>query len=188
MDREYAANTFVVMTMELSREASGFTVASVAALGVRGDGWQPQWRVHARVGTAPEAASGADAQIVWASSAGSALAAVEQKITTAPHVAVTRLGGGSVEAAMVRAERASCPRLASLTMWDALRLAQISCPAVTEPSESTLAAALRVPYPKRGAPVTQMVWALSQMCRTSIEQGVIAGRCSGPVQERLFDE
>ncbi|MGN9822077.1 hypothetical protein ACTMUQ_43230 [Streptomyces sp. SD11] len=142
-DREYAAYTFVVVGLELARQAGQFDVAAVAALAVRGEDWTPQWRVHARVGSAPEGPSGATEEgspVVWAESAADALAAVERKLTNDPHVVVASLG--TVEAGIFRAQRASCPQMASQVVWDALRLAQIACPSVTEPAESTLPDAL----------------------------------------------
>ncbi|GAA3086088.1 hypothetical protein GCM10020000_85840 [Streptomyces olivoverticillatus] len=55
MDREYAACTFVVVGLELSRHAG---VTGVAALAAQGEEWRPQWRVHARVAAAEETAGG----------------------------------------------------------------------------------------------------------------------------------
>lgn len=211
MDREYAACRFVVVGVELVRQAGQFDVTAVAALAVQGEDWTPQWRVHARVGSAPEGPPGAAEEshsVVWAESAADALAAVERKLTNDPHVVVARLG--SVESAVFWAQRASCPRLASQVIWDALRLAQIACPSVTEPAESTLAAALGVNLPGRRAPLTQAVWATSEICRRAVAQGVAAGRwatlrqiedlvgkrpppvepeylSTGPVQESLFE-
>lgn len=211
MDREYAACRFVVVGLELARQAGQFDVTAVAALAVQGEDWAPQWRMHARVGPAPEGPPGATEEshsVVWAESAAEALAAVDRKLTSDPHVVVARLG--TVEAAVFRAQRASCPRLASQVVWDALRLAQIACPSVTEPAESTLAAALGVGLPSRGAPLTQAVWATSEICRRAVAQGVAAGRWgtlrqiddlvgkrpppvepeylpTGPVQESLFE-
>ncbi|MFD9793712.1 hypothetical protein ACFWXK_22510 [Streptomyces sp. NPDC059070] len=209
MDREYAACTFVVVGLELSRRGGPYGVSGVAALAARGDGWVPQWRVHARV-AAPE--EGADCApqggLVGAASVGAAMAEVERRLTGAPHVVVARLGG--VEAATFWEHRASCPRLASLVVWDAMRLAQIACPAVAEPSEKSLAAALGVDLPGAGSLLTQRVWATSEICRRAVVQGVVAGRWSslrqvedlvgtrprpveehllpsGPVQESLFD-
>jgi len=212
MDREYAACRFVVVGLELARQAGQFDVTAVAALAVQGEDWTPQWRVHARVGPVPEGPPGAAEEshsvVVWAESAAEALAAVERKLTSDLHVVVARLG--TVEAAVFRAQRASCPRLASQVVWDALRLAQIACPSVTEPAESTLAAALGVDLPGRRAPLTQAVWATSEICRRAVAQGVTAGRWAtlrqidnlvgkrpppveqeflptGPVQESLFE-
>jgi hypothetical protein len=147
--------------------------------------------------------------VVWTESVADALAVIERKLTSDPHVVVARLG--TVEAAVFRAQRASCPRLASQVVWDALRLAQIACPAVQEPAESTLASALGVDLPDRRAPLTQAVWATSEICRRAVVQGVAAGRWAtlrqiddlvgrrpppvepeymptGPVQETLFDD
>ena len=59
MDREYTACRFVVMSLELARQAGQFDVTGVAALAVQGEDWAPQWRVHARVGPAPLRPSGA---------------------------------------------------------------------------------------------------------------------------------
>ncbi|MFJ4623624.1 hypothetical protein [Streptomyces sp. NPDC088812] len=210
MDGEYAACRFVVVGLELAREAGKFDVLGVAALALLGAEWTPQWRVHARVGPVQEPVSSAadPSAVVWVESAADALAAVERKLTAGPHVVVARLG--QVEAGIFRMHRASCPRLASQVIWDALRLAQIACPSVAEPSESALASALGVELPHRQAPLTQAVWATAEICRRAVAQGVAAGRWSSlrqigdlvgkqqppveaeflpahPVQEALFD-
>ncbi|MET7487671.1 hypothetical protein [Streptomyces sp. NPDC005538] len=175
MDREYIACRFVVVGLELARRAGQFEVSGVAALAVQGEGWAPQWRVHARVGPAPQPPPGAErVEVVWVESAAEALAAVERRLTADPHVVVARLG--QVEAGIFRVHRASCPRLASQVVWDALRLAQIACPSVAEPSEFALASALGVELPDRQAPVTRAVWATSEICRRAVAQGVAAGR------------
>lgn len=179
MDREYIACRFVVVGLELARQAGQFEVRGVAALAVQGEGWAPQWRVYARVGPAPQLSPGVEAgaertSVVWVDSAADALAAVERRLTADPHVVVARLG--QVEAGIFRVHRASCPRLASQVIWDALRLAQIACPSVAEPSESALASALGVELPDRQAPVTRAVWATSEICRRAVAQGVAAGR------------
>jgi hypothetical protein len=177
MDREYTACRFVVVGLELARQARQFDVTGVAALAVQGEDWAPQWRVHARVGPAPQSPSAPGSErssVVWVESAADALAVVERRLTADPHVVVARLG--QVEAGIFRVHRASCPRLASQVIWDALRLAQIACPSVAEPSESALASALGVELPDRQAPLTQAVWATSEICRRAVAQGVTAGR------------
>ncbi|MER6125928.1 hypothetical protein ABT173_25535 [Streptomyces sp. NPDC001795] len=177
MDREYTACRFVVVGLELARQAGQFDVTGVAALAVQGEDWAPQWRVHARVGPAPQSPSAPGSErssVVWVESAADALAVVERRLTADPHVVVARLG--QVEAGIFRVHRASCPRLASQVIWDALRLAQIACPSVAEPSESALASALGVELPDRQAPLTQAVWATSEICRRAVAQGVTAGR------------
>ncbi|MFE6273960.1 hypothetical protein ACFVQ9_34805 [Streptomyces goshikiensis] len=208
MDREYAACMFVAVGLELSRRSGPYGVTGVAALAAHGDGWAPQWRVHARVAAAEDVESAPRDGLVWADSVGAALAEVERRLAGTPHVVVARLGG--VESATFWEHRASCPRLASLVVWDAMRLAQIACPAVAEPSEKSLAAALGVDLPGPGSLLTQRVWATSEICRRAVLQGVVAGRWStlrqvedlvgkrprpveehllpsGPVQESLFD-
>ncbi|TXS74331.1 hypothetical protein EAO69_14380 [Streptomyces sp. me109] len=112
--------------------------------------------------------------MVWVESAADALAVVERKLTADPHVVVARVG--QVEAGIFRVHRAACPRLASQVVWDALRLAQIACPSVAEPSESALASALGVELPDRRSPFTRAVWATSEICRRAVSQGVSAGR------------
>lgn len=174
MDREYAACTFVVVGLELSRHAG---VTGVAALAAQGEEWRPQWRVHARVAAAEETAGAApQSGFTRADSVGAALGEVERKLTPAPHVVVARLG--AMEASTFWEHRASCPRLASLVVWDAMRLAQIVCPAVAEPSEVSLASALGVALPGPGSLLTQRVWATSEICRRALAQGVAAGRWS----------
>ncbi|WP_405775705.1 hypothetical protein [Streptomyces sp. NBC_01538] len=211
MDREYAMCRFVVVGLELTRQSGQFDVAAVAALAVQGEDWTAQWRVHARVGTAPEASAPSAAErhpVVWAESAADALAVIERKLTPDPHVVVARLG--TVEAGVFRTHRAACPRLASQVVWDSLRLAQLACPSVKELSESALASALGVGLPDRHAPLTEAVWATSEICRRAVAQGVAAGRWgtlrqiddlvgkrpppvepeylpTGPVQESLFE-
>ncbi|MFI0813826.1 hypothetical protein [Streptomyces echinatus] len=177
MDREYTACKFVVVGLELARHTGQFDVNGVAALAVKGEDWAPQWRVHARVSPAPQSPSvpGSDGtSVVWVESAADALAAVERRLTADPHVVVARLG--QVEAGIFRVHRASCPRLASQVIWDALRLAQIACPSVAEPSESALASALGVELPDRRAPLTRAVWATSEICRRAVAQGAAVGR------------
>ncbi|MFE4263283.1 hypothetical protein [Streptomyces sp. NPDC056883] len=209
MDRDFEACTFVAVGLELVREFGTVRVAGVAALAVKGVAWTPQWRVHARVAGAGEVAGPApDGGVVWTDSVGKALAEVERRLTVTPHVVVARLG--AVEAATFWEHRAFCPRLASLMVWDALRLAQIACPSVAEVSEKTLAAALGVGLPGAGSVLTHRVWATSEICHRAVVQGVVAGRWSalrqvedlvgrrprpveehllptGPVQESLFE-
>lgn len=211
MDREYAACTFVVVGLELSRQTGELAVSGAAALAVRAEDWLPLWRVHAQVGIGADEADRTRAEsrdVVRCGSLGEALAVIDRRITEAPHVAVARLG--RMEAATFWEQRASCPRLASLVLWDAMRLAQIACPAVAEPSEAALASALGIGLPERGAPVTRAVWATSEICRRALQQGISAGRWatfrqvedlvgrrprpveehylpSGPVQDSLFD-
>ncbi|WP_327258140.1 hypothetical protein [Streptomyces sp. NBC_01244] len=209
MDRDFEACTFVVVGLELVREFGTVRVASVAALAIQGTGWTPQWRVHARVAGAAEVAKPAsEREDVSAGSVGAALAEIERRLTETPHLVVARLG--AVEAATFWEHRAFCPRLASLMVWDAMRLAQITCPSVAEVSEQTLAAALGVDLPGAGSALTQRVWATSEICHRAVARGVAAGRWStlrqvedrvgrrprpveehflptGPVQESLFD-
>ncbi|MFF5488611.1 hypothetical protein [Streptomyces virginiae] len=209
MDRDFEACTFVVVGLELVRDLRVVRVAGVAALAVQGAGWTPQWRVHARVAGAEEVAGPApEGGGVCADSVGASLSEVERRLTVTPHVVVARLG--SVEAATFWERRAFCPRLASLMLWDAMRLAQIACPSVAEVSEKTLASALGVGLLGAGSVLTQRVWATSEICRRALARGVAAGRWStlrqvedlvgrrprpveqhllptGPVQESLFD-
>ncbi|GGU37725.1 hypothetical protein GCM10010289_68310 [Streptomyces violascens] len=209
MDREFDACTFVVVGLELSRRIGELKVAGVAALAAQGEGWRSQWRVHARVAAAADDADSArQGNSVRVESVGAALAEVERRLTGSPHVVVARLG--RTEASVFWEHRTSCPRLASLVVWDAMRLAQLACPAVAEPSEQSLASALGVALSGPGSSLTQKVWATSEIYRRALVQGLAAGRWStlrqvedlvgkrprpveehlmpsGPVQEGLFD-
>ncbi len=176
MDRDFEVTRFVALGVELSRRAEGFAVTGLAAQSVQGRGWQPQWRILAHVSapSAEPAPSVSDDATVWASSVGDALALVERKLVPTHHVLVVRQIG--TVTSTVWAERASCPRLASLVTWDALRLAQLACPWIAEPSEAALADALAVRLPRREAGAAQAVLATSQICQRAIERGAMDGR------------
>ncbi|KOT64394.1 MULTISPECIES: hypothetical protein [Streptomyces] len=179
MDREFEAAVFVTVGLELARRAGGFAVTGVAAQAVRGRGWQPQWRTLVGVGVPPVGSAAGQPggrATAWVDSTGAALAVVEQRVTSEHHVLVVRKTGSVT--ATLWTERASCPRLASLAEWDALRLAEVACPWVTELSEAALARALDVALPSRDAGVAQQVLATSQICRRALERGAADGRWS----------
>lgn len=180
MDAEFGFTTFVVVDVELRRRPGGLVPAAVAALALSGADFQPLWRVHREIREEPHSS--------WKKprpprlphelpegSAGLALREIERHVTAQPHRIVAALG--FIEASLLHSERAACPRLASLTRWDAVELARIACPGV-EGGLEQLAQHMGVPLHPGRRPATQEAWAVAQMFRRAVECGAAAGRWS----------
>ncbi|MFI6287626.1 hypothetical protein ACIBCM_23255 [Streptomyces sp. NPDC051018] len=180
MDAEFSSTTFVVLDVELHSQLGGLVPTAVAALALSGKDWRPLWRVHRdiqeertlfseepRLPRLPHDLPGG--------SAGLALREVERHLTAQPHRIVAALG--FIEAALLHNERAACPRLASLTLWDAVALARRVCPGVEgglEPLGQNLGVHLR---PGR-RPATQEAWVVTQVFQRAVERGAIESRWS----------
>ncbi|WP_424862963.1 hypothetical protein [Streptomyces sp. MMS24-I29] len=180
MDAEFGSTTFVVVDVELRRQPGGPVPAAVAALALSGADFQPLWRVHQEIREEPHSS--------WKKprpprlphelpdgSAGLALREIERHVTTQPHRIVAALG--FIEASLLHNERAACPRLASLTRWDAVELARRACPEV-EGGFEQLAQNLGVPLGPGRRPATQEAWAVAQLFQRAVERGAAAGRWS----------
>lgn len=180
MDAEFGSTTFVVVDVELRRQPGGPVPAAVAALALSGADFQPLWRVHQEIREEPHSS--------WKKprpprlphelpdgSAGLALREIERHVTERPHRIVAALG--FIEASLLHTERAACPRLASLTSWDAVELARTACPGVGGGLEE-LAQHLGVPLHPGRWPATQEAWVVAQVFRHAVERGAAAGRWS----------
>ena len=180
MDAEFRSTTFVVFDVELRSQLGGPVPAAVAALALSGTDWQPLWRVHLditedRLLSSEKPRPPRLPHELPEGSAGLALREIERHLTTQPHRIVTAVG--LVEAALLRNERAACPRLASLTLWDAVALAQRACPDV-EGGLEPLARKLGVQLRPGRRPATQEAWAVAQVFQRAVERGALAGRWS----------
>ncbi|MEE1805836.1 hypothetical protein [Streptomyces sp. BE133] len=180
MDAEFGSTTFVVVDVEMRRQPGGLVPAAVAALALSGADFEPMWRVHREIGE--------EAHSSWKKprpprlphelpdgSAGLALREIERRVTERPHRIVAALG--FIEASLLHTERAACPRLASLTRWDAVELARRACPGV-EGGLEELAQHLGVPLHPGRRPATQEAWVVAQVFRQAVECGAAAGRWS----------
>ncbi|MFE1190038.1 hypothetical protein [[Kitasatospora] papulosa] len=180
MDAEFGSTTFVVVDVEMHRQPGGLVPAAVAALALSGADFEPVWRVHREINEEPHSS--------WKKprpprlphelpegSAGLALREIERGVTDRPHRIVAALG--FIEASLLHAERAACPRLASLTRWDAVELARRACPGV-EGGLEELAHHLGVPLHPGRRPATQEAWVVAQVFRQAVERGATAGRWS----------
>ncbi|MDQ0408820.1 hypothetical protein ABVB69_32530 [Streptomyces sp. NPDC000349] len=180
MDAEFGSTTFVVVDVEMRRQPGGLVPAAVAALALRGEDFQPLWRVHQEIREEHHSS--------WKKprpprlphelsegSAGLALREIERYVTKGPHRIVAALG--LIEASLLHNERAACPRLASLTQWDAVELARTACPGV-EGGFEELAQHLGVPLHPGRRPATQEAWAVAQVFRHAVERGAAASRWS----------
>ncbi|MFG3552396.1 hypothetical protein [Streptomyces sp. NPDC047725] len=108
-------------------------------------------------------------------SAGLALREVELHVHGA--AAPDRRRSCLIEASLLHNERAACPRLASMSRWDAVELARGVCPDV-EGGFEQLAQNLGVPLGPGRRPATQEAWAVAQMFQRVVERGAAAGRWS----------
>ncbi|MFE5859690.1 hypothetical protein [Streptomyces virginiae] len=180
MDADFSATTFVVLDFELRNQLGGPVPVAVAALALSGQDWRPLWRVHEAIGGERTLSSEKPRaprlpHELPEGSAGLALRQVERRLTEQPHRIVAALG--VIEAALLRSDRAAAPRLASLTLWDAVSLARRVCPDVEgglEPLARSLGVAL-VPG-RRSA--TGEVWAVAEVFRRAVERGATSGRWS----------
>ncbi|MFI1700345.1 hypothetical protein ACH419_30790 [Streptomyces bobili] len=180
MDAEFSSTTFVVFDVELRSQLGGPVPAAVAALALSGKDWQPLWRVHVDILEERTLSSERPRpprlpHELPEGSAGLALQEIERHLTAQPHRIVAALG--FVEAALLRNERAACPRLASLTLWDAIALARRACPDVEgglEPMAQKLGVKLRAGR----RPATEEASAVSQVFQRAVERGATAGRWS----------
>jgi hypothetical protein len=177
-DATWRGTVFVIIDVDLHMQPGGPVPVGVAALAVRGGDWVKLWRLHETVTSgSPVSLSGADQSIgrqgrPAEGSAGAALAGIESRLTNGEHRVVAAVG--FAEAALIRAERAHCPRLASLVMWDALRLAQLAYPTVQGGLEEH-ARNLDIPVGSGRRPVTQEVWVTAELFRRTVERGVMSG-------------
>lgn len=180
MDAEFGCTTFVVVDVEMRRQPGGLVPAAVAALALSGPDFQPLWRVHQEIRE--------ELHSSWKKprpprlphelpegSAGLALREIERHVTAQPHRIVAALG--FIEASLLHTERAACPRLASLTRWDAVELARTACPGV-EGGFEELARYLGVRLSPGPRPATQEAWAVAQVFRHAVERGAAADRWS----------
>jgi hypothetical protein len=180
MDAEFSSTTFVVFDVEMRSQLGGPVPAAVAALALSGEDWQPLWRVHREICEERTLSSEKPRpprlpHELPEGSAGLALREIERHVTARPHRIVAALG--FIEAALLRNERAACPGLASLTLWDAVALARRACPGV-EGGLEPLAQYLGVPLRPGRRPATQEVWVVAQMLQRAVERGAVAGRWS----------
>ncbi|MGW4200915.1 hypothetical protein [Streptomyces sp. NPDC004726] len=180
MDAEFSSTTFVVFDVELRSQLGGPVPVAVAALALSGKDWQPLWRVHRDICEERTLSSEKPRpprlpHELSEGSAGLALQEIERHLTAQPHRIVAALG--FIEAALLRNERATCPRLASLTLWDAVALARKACPDV-EGGLEPLAQKLGVNLHPGRRPATQEAWAVAQVFQRAVERGAIAGRWS----------
>lgn len=179
IDAEFGSTTFVVVDVELRRQHGGPVPAAVAALALSGTDFQPLWRIYREIREEPRSS--------WKprpprlphelpeGSAGLALREIERYVTERPHRIVASLG--FIEGSLLHIERAACPRLASLTRWDAVELARAACPGVGGGLEE-LAQHLGVALPPGRRSATQEAWAVAQVFRHAVERGAAAGRWS----------
>ncbi|MEU1824120.1 hypothetical protein ABZ502_17040 [Streptomyces abikoensis] len=180
MDADFRATTFVFIDVELRSQIGGPVPAAVAALALGGKDGQPLWRVHREIHEDRTLSSEKPRpprlpHELPEGSSGLALREIERHLTTQPHRIVAALG--IIEAALLRNERAACPHLASLTLWDTLALARRACPGV-EGGIEPLARSLGVHLRPGRRPATQEAWAVSQIFQRAVERGAIAGRWS----------
>ncbi|MFF8992469.1 hypothetical protein ACF09H_21540 [Streptomyces sp. NPDC014983] len=178
MDAEFGSTTFVVVDVEMRRQPGGLVPAAVAALALSGADFQPLWRVYQEICEEPHSSwkKPRSPRLPHELSEGSAgLALLEMHVTAQPHRIVAALG--FIEASLLHTERAACPRLASLTRWDAVELARTVCPGVGGGLEE-LARHLGVPLHPGPRPATQEAWAVAQVFRHAVERGAAAGRWS----------
>ncbi|MFM9462733.1 hypothetical protein ACKI1K_07745 [Streptomyces scabiei] len=180
MDAEFSSTTFVVFDVELRSQLGGPVPAAVAALALSGKDWQPLWRVHRDIREERTLSSERPRpprllHELPEGSAGLALLEIERHLTAQPHRIVAALG--FIEAALLRNERAACPRLASLTLWDAVALARRACPEV-EGGLEPLAQKLGVNLRPGRRPATEKASAVSQVFQRAIERGATRGRWS----------
>lgn len=180
MDAEFNSTTFVIIDVELRSRLGGPVPVAVAALALDGADWRSLWRVHRviseeRTLTSEKPRAPRLPDELPPGSAGLALREIQQYVTERPHRMVAALG--VIEAAVLRSERAACPRLASLTLWDALALARRACPGIAGGLEP-LARSLGVPVNPGRRPATQEAWAVAQLFRRAVERGATAGRWS----------
>ncbi|MFF1712261.1 hypothetical protein [Streptomyces sp. NPDC058268] len=180
MDAEFSSTTFVIFDVELRNQLGGPVPAAVAALALSGKDWQPLWRVHLDISEERTLSSEKPRtprlpHELPAGSAGLALREIERHLTTQPHRIVAAVG--IVEAALLRNERAACPTLASLTLWDAVALGRRACPDV-EGGLEQLAVKLGVHLRPGRRPATQEAWAVAQVFQRAVERGATAGRWS----------
>ncbi|MFF8916922.1 hypothetical protein ACF08M_27280 [Streptomyces sp. NPDC015032] len=180
MDAEFVSTTFVVVDVELRRQPGGPVPVAVAALALSGADFRPLWRVHQEICEEPHSS--------WKNprpprlpdelpegSVGLALREIERHVTAQPHRIVAALG--FIEASLLHTERAACPRLASLTRWDAVELARKASPDV-EGGFEQLAQNLGVPLGPGRRPATQEAWTVAQMFQRAVERGAATGRWS----------
>ncbi|WP_033354783.1 hypothetical protein [Kitasatospora aureofaciens] len=180
MDAEFSSTTFVVFDVELRRQPGGPVPAAVAALALSGADFQPLWRVHQEIREEPPSS--------WKKprpprlphelpegSAGLALQEIERHVMERPHRLVVAVG--FLESSLLYTERAACPRLASLTRWDAVELARTACPGV-EGGFEELAGYVGVRLPPGPRAATQEAWAVAQVFRHAVERGAVTGRWS----------
>lgn len=180
MDAEIGSTTFVVVDVEMRSQPGGLVPAAVAALALSGATFEPVWRVHREIVEEPHSS--------WKKprpprlphelpegSTGLALREIERRVTERPHRIVAALG--FIEASLLYTERAACPRLASLTRWDAVELARTACPGI-EGGLEELAQHLGVPLHPGRRPATQEAWVVAQVFRRAVARGAAAGRWS----------
>ncbi|MFJ1756469.1 hypothetical protein [Kitasatospora sp. NPDC088134] len=180
MDAEFSSTTFVAVDVELRRQPGGPIPVAVAALALSGADFRPLWRVHQEIHEEPYSSWKKPRpprlpHELTEGSAGLALQEIERHVTEQPHRLVVAMG--FLESSLLYTERAACPRLASLTRWDAVELARTACPGVERGFEE-LARYLGVRLPPGPRPATQEAWAVAQVFRRAVEHGASAGRWS----------